>query len=122
VNLYDHAACTTDTTVDWFMQRKAGRYPDAEYEDNLKRARAICARCVVKPECLSLALEHAFSAGIWAGLTETEREDLPHARRRPREALCGTTGGYYRHLRTTGTEPCGACKAAHARAERRKPA
>lgn len=28
-------------------------------------------------------------------------------------AKCGTDSGYYRHLRTTKTEPCGPCKAAH---------
>jgi hypothetical protein len=29
-------------------------------------------------------------------------------------AACGTDGGYYRHRRITNTEPCEACKRAHA--------
>lgn len=29
-------------------------------------------------------------------------------------AKCGTDAGYYRHLRRTKTEPCEACKRAHA--------
>lgn len=42
--------------------------------------------------------------------------DPPARRRRQRRrrAECGTDGGYYRHLRTTHTRPCAACRAAHA--------
>ena len=32
-------------------------------------------------------------------------------------AECGTDGGYYRHIRTTKTPPCDACKLAHRIAE-----
>lgn len=35
-------------------------------------------------------------------------------RRKKNAAKCGTDGGYYRHLRTTKTKPCKACKRAHA--------
>lgn len=35
-----------------------------------------------------------------------------------RPAKCGTDGGYYRHLRITKTEPCEACRQAHAQRKR----
>jgi hypothetical protein len=35
-------------------------------------------------------------------------------------AKCGTDGGYYRHKRTTFTEPCKACLRAHSQAERKR--
>ena len=41
----------------------------------------------------------------------------PHVRRNNRPARCGTDSGYFRHLRTTLTEPCDACRQAHADAE-----
>jgi len=37
---------------------------------------------------------------------------MTKTRRQP--AKCGTDGGYYRHRRITNTEPCDACKRAHA--------
>lgn len=37
---------------------------------------------------------------------------------RRRVAECGTEGGYYRHLRRSGTPACDACKLAHRVGER----
>jgi WhiB family redox-sensing transcriptional regulator len=37
------------------------------------RAKAICATCQVRPECLAFALQTAQIHGIWAGTTEHER-------------------------------------------------
>jgi WhiB family redox-sensing transcriptional regulator len=45
-------------------------------------AKAICAVCPVREECLEFALATRQEDGVWGGLTETERRRL---RRRQRE-------------------------------------
>ena len=45
-------------------------------------AKALCQRCLVRPECLLYALEHDEPYGVWGGLSARERRDvgaLPHA-------------------------------------------
>jgi len=44
-----------------------------ERERREAKAKAICAVCVVRAECLEFALEIREPYGIWGGLTETER-------------------------------------------------
>jgi WhiB family transcriptional regulator, redox-sensing transcriptional regulator len=39
------------------------------------RAKAICARCEVRAECLADALRTAEPHGIWGGLNELERRE-----------------------------------------------
>ena len=43
-------------------------------------AKAVCRGCVVRDECLQLALSDRVAYGVWGGLTALERERL---RRRP---------------------------------------
>lgn len=45
------------------------------------RAKAVCAGCPVRTECLAHALDHRIEYGVWGGLTERERRSL--LRRRP---------------------------------------
>jgi WhiB family redox-sensing transcriptional regulator len=40
------------------------------------RAKAICASCQVRPECLEFALSIREPHGIWGGLNEVERREL----------------------------------------------
>ena len=40
----------------------------------------ICARCVVKEECLTYALKNAIEDGVWGGLSEKERRALRQRR------------------------------------------
>jgi len=40
------------------------------------RAKAVCAQCPVRSECLEWALETAQPHGVWGGLDEQEREHL----------------------------------------------
>jgi WhiB family redox-sensing transcriptional regulator len=40
------------------------------------RAKAICAQCPVRAECLEWALDTAQPHGVWGGLDEQERERL----------------------------------------------
>ncbi len=73
-----HAACR-DMDTDLF-------FPNGETGDALEQAeaaKAVCARCPVREECLEFALVTNQQYGIFGGLTETERKSL--RRRRARE-------------------------------------
>jgi WhiB family transcriptional regulator, redox-sensing transcriptional regulator len=48
----------------------------------LDQARAICARCEVRAECLDFALETVQDHGVWGGKSEDERRALRRARLR----------------------------------------
>lgn len=52
------------------FERKADR---AERE---RRAKAICAECAVRRECLDYALSIREPHGIWGGLNEVERKAI----------------------------------------------
>ena len=41
-----------------------------------KRAKGICARCIVREECLGYAIRIREPHGIWGGLNEAERKQL----------------------------------------------
>ncbi len=41
-----------------------------------RRAKAICARCDVRADCLAYALRIAEPHGIWGGLNEFERREV----------------------------------------------
>ncbi len=45
------------------------------------RAKAVCASCPVRTECLADALDNRVEFGVWGGMTERERRAL--LRRRP---------------------------------------
>lgn len=66
------AACAAYDTR-WF-------FPE---DEEAPEAKAICAICPVREECLEYALTHREDEGIWGGLTGTERRRL---RRRRRDA------------------------------------
>ena len=46
------------------------------------RAKAICARCDIRRECLRYALSAGSIQGVWGGMTEAERRRLQRQRRR----------------------------------------
>jgi WhiB family redox-sensing transcriptional regulator len=48
--------------------------------EQVAEAKAICARCPVRRQCLTFALRTRQAHGIWGGLTEEERAFI----RRPR--------------------------------------
>lgn len=48
---------------------------------DVERAKAACAKCLVRGPCLDFALQHRES-GVWGGLTEQERERVRRQRRR----------------------------------------
>lgn len=63
----------------------AGADPDMffpERGESDEPAKAICARCEVRVECLEMALDRRLVDGIFGGLTAAERRPLLQARRR----------------------------------------
>jgi WhiB family redox-sensing transcriptional regulator len=48
--------------------------------EQVEEAKAICARCPVRRQCLAFALRTRQAHGIWGGMTEEERAFI----RRPR--------------------------------------
>lgn len=68
-----HAACRNlDDTVFFHPEHERGG-PRRRRED---AAKAVCARCPVRTECLRHALRVGESYGVWGGLGETERHAL----------------------------------------------
>lgn len=46
-----------------------------------RAAKAVCAGCPVRRECLDHALQTQEPYGVWGGLTEDERQELVHGPR-----------------------------------------
>jgi WhiB family redox-sensing transcriptional regulator len=120
VSWRDQAACANRGDIDWFPTVELYYGANKTWRENVERAKHCCAACPVKAECLSMAMADPMTAGIWGGTTESERRRRPRPPRRPQVAHCGTDAGYYRHLRQTLTEPCVACRDAHAAAWRHR--
>ena len=62
----DRARCAV-TDPEAFFPEKGG---------SVGAAKASCAQCLVRDECLSYALRHDERFGVWGGLTERERRRL----------------------------------------------
>ena len=104
----DQAACKDHPTALFF----------ARPGDNLAvaAAKAICAGCPVRAECLDLVLANEEGGGTYAGTTPIERRALRRQYRADRGefwcrrvvAPCGTEGGAKRHRRNHETicDPC----------------
>lgn len=65
------AACRDEDPELFFPVSEVG--PGAE---QVAQAKAVCARCPVRAECLEYALENGLDHGIFGGLTEQERRRL----------------------------------------------
>jgi WhiB family redox-sensing transcriptional regulator len=62
------------------MEAESGEGVGRRYE-NERGAKAVCAECPVRIDCLQYALENN-TAGIWGGLTERERRRLRKSKTR----------------------------------------
>jgi hypothetical protein len=109
------AACR-DVPVDVFAPWDPGVSPLSQDRRLAATARAICARCPVRGECLADADGDRHS--VRGGLTPAERftGDKPRTGANP---TCGSLAAYQRHKRR-GEEPCDACRAARSRYERER--
>ncbi len=57
------AACREHPDVTWFPARGESSEP----------ARRVCARCLVRAECVEYALTHVDTRGVWAGTSTRTR-------------------------------------------------
>jgi WhiB family redox-sensing transcriptional regulator len=51
-------------------------FPRKGENNQLAEAKSICARCVVRDDCLEYALVHREKFGVWGGTSERERRRL----------------------------------------------
>lgn len=89
------AACAGSNPNLWFPDRGA----------NTQKARAVCAACPVRRECLEYAVRWRIPFGIWGGRSVRERRHLLDAgvgRPRRLPAPHGTTTRYARGCRCAG--------------------
>ena len=66
----DYANCRVADADLFFPERGA----------STRRAKAICAACEVKPQCLAFAIRHGEKFGIWGGMSERERRRVRRER------------------------------------------
>ncbi|MCF6425823.1 WhiB family transcriptional regulator [Amycolatopsis tucumanensis] len=75
------AACRDEDPELFFPVSEMG--PGAR---QVARAKAVCASCPVRAECLAYALDSGLDNGIFGGTTEQERRSLIRSRRRAEAA------------------------------------
>ncbi|MGH8932845.1 MAG: WhiB family transcriptional regulator [Egibacteraceae bacterium] len=75
----DRASCLDEDPELFFPIGTTG--PAVEQID---QAKAVCARCEVRGECLEWALQTRQDAGVWGGMTEDERRAFRRSRQRKR--------------------------------------
>ena len=72
---WDHAACR-GMDLNLFILEVGERYS----RKKIAEAKAVCATCLVRPECLAESLKYSTTQlecyGIWGGLTWKERRKL----------------------------------------------
>lgn len=103
----DDAACRGMDTRLFFPER------DGKAAKVAAAAKAVCAGCPVKAECLAYCLAmpgYDGRFGIWGGTGEKQRRGM--VKPRPTSVRCGTVSGYSTH-RHRGEATCEACKAAY---------
>jgi WhiB family redox-sensing transcriptional regulator len=69
-NWQDSAECR-GTEVVLFFGPDGERQPEREIRE--REAKAVCAGCVVRPECLAYAVSRPEKYGTWGALNEDER-------------------------------------------------
>lgn len=74
VSWQDRALCRGADANLFFTPSHLEKKEDREIRE--AQAKAVCARCPVRRECLSFALATREPYGIWGGLNELERRHL----------------------------------------------
>lgn len=80
--LYDNLSDTDEVWRDFANCLEAGTeifYPSKG--DSSKEAKAICAACVVREDCLEYALSKPEGRGIWGGRSERQRKNIVKSRK-----------------------------------------
>ncbi|HYY45239.1 MAG TPA: WhiB family transcriptional regulator [Actinomycetota bacterium] len=75
IDWQDRAACTSYHPTGLFFDLDDVE-PPAERRRREEQAKAICAICDVRVECLEFALKWREVHGIWGGTTEAERRQI----------------------------------------------
>ncbi len=78
------AACRGEDSNMFFAPNYFERKEEKEARE--AKAKAICATCPVRAECLDYALRTREPHGIWGGLNEAERKAMIRERERHRSA------------------------------------
>jgi WhiB family redox-sensing transcriptional regulator len=76
------AACRSANPDLFFPVSSTGRSLE-----QVARAKAVCAACIVRRQCLQYALAANETHGVWGGMTEEERRRLGSRVRRIRQAV-----------------------------------
>lgn len=108
--------------ADWMQQRACTNVPSEWFfpgrGEDTARAKAVCADCPVRIECLEYAVRNGEKYGIWGGTSERERRAIRKQRgirfgnNQYSGSACGTNAGYMRH-RSRKEPSCAACLEAH---------
>lgn len=106
-------ALCCETGGDWWFAE-----PTRANREAINQAKAVCALCHVRQDCLEYALVNDERYGIWGGLTPRARDKLRRRRGMPRRRAAirhGTEAGYRQHVRYDDP-PCLDCQVAARRA------
>jgi len=79
-----------DLDRDWRHDAECVRYVGLvdffpSHGESAREAKAVCAMCSVRKECLDYAMRWEQLCGVWGGLSERERRQLRRDRGRDRE-------------------------------------
>ena len=100
-----------------------GHDPDLWFPDrssHATKAKAICAGCPVKEDCLQYANQHMIQPGIWGGLDRRQRQIARGGRQKTTHCRNGheyTTENT--HITKEGWRQCRTCKRGYATDQRR---
>jgi WhiB family redox-sensing transcriptional regulator len=74
-----------DLTPDWRHDAECVRYAGQvdffpSHGESAREAKAVCAMCAVRVQCLDYAMRWEQLCGVWGGLSERERRQLRRER------------------------------------------
>lgn len=70
----DHAACAGGKGAVFYPPMRPEKKSQRRARE--EQAKAVCAGCRVRQECLDHAITHGERYGIWGGMTDNERRHL----------------------------------------------
>jgi WhiB family transcriptional regulator, redox-sensing transcriptional regulator len=68
------------TQPHWMADSLCREYPTVDFHParggDLRPAKAVCARCLVRQECLEYAVDEHIADGVWGGVAPAARQRL----------------------------------------------